>query len=230
MCGPGRANVSRGLTRPSGRIPRTRRGIHGYPSSHLYGSCACGTHTSIRRTRWVRPSLSSGACDPPPYCVLMTSTVRSFPRALRAVLPVLIVASVACAESEADPTGPNGQVAEPAINQIVTYGPLNASSTDTLVHFSFATGGLVAKTGDWDLAFRRYELRLNSPAIGGATSKNVLGRRAGQQQGGHRCAGARVHAGQHARCLRPGARGTDSGRRPVPDRPPDGEPAGHSST
>jgi HmuY protein len=97
------------------------------------------------------------------------------PRALQALLPLLLIALAACAEDEADPTGPNGGIPEPALNQIVTFGPLNASSTDTLVHFSFATGGLVARTGDWDLAFRRYELRLNSPAIGGVTSKNVLG-------------------------------------------------------
>jgi hypothetical protein len=87
----------------------------------------------------------------------------------------MLSATTACSESEADPTGPNGQTVEPAMNQIVTYGPLNASSTDTLVYFSFATGGLVARSADWDIAFRRYELRLNSPAIGGATSKNVLG-------------------------------------------------------
>lgn len=96
-------------------------------------------------------------------------------RAGRALLVLGAVATAACSESQADPTGPNGQVPDPPVNQIVTYGPLNASSADTLVYFSFATGGLVAKSADWDLAFRRYELRLNSPAIGGATSKNVLG-------------------------------------------------------
>ena len=109
------------------------------------------------------------------------STLRSIPtRARRSVfasvvVPALVFGVSACSESESDPTGPNGQTPEPAINQIVTYGPLNASSNDTLVRFSFATGGLVSSTADWDLAFRRYELRLNSPAIAGATSKNVLG-------------------------------------------------------
>jgi len=86
-----------------------------------------------------------------------------------------LVAVGACAEGEADLTGPGTGTPEAAINQVVSFGPLNASSTDTLVYFSFATGGLVPRTGDWDLAFRRYELRLNSPAIGGSTSKNVLG-------------------------------------------------------
>ncbi|MBL0171848.1 MAG: HmuY family protein [Gemmatimonadaceae bacterium] len=102
----------------------------------------------------------------------MSSIMRQY---FRAALPLLVVASAACSESEANPTGPNGQIPEPAINQIVTYGPLNASSSDTLVYFSFATGGLVARSADWDLAFRRYELRLNSPAIAGSGSKNVLG-------------------------------------------------------
>ncbi len=86
-----------------------------------------------------------------------------------------LLAFAACTEGQADPTGPGAATPEAAINQIVTYGPLNASSADTLVYFSFATGGLVARSGDWDLAFRRYELRLNSPAVGGTSSKNVLG-------------------------------------------------------
>lgn len=102
------------------------------------------------------------------------SVVKSL-RAARALLILGTVAVAACSESDANPTGPNGEVPDAPINQIVTYGPLNASSNDTLVYFSFATGGLVSKSADWDLAFRRYELRLNSPAIGGATSKNVLG-------------------------------------------------------
>jgi hypothetical protein len=104
----------------------------------------------------------------------MLSTVRSFSRIARALLPLMVVVTAAC-ESEADPTGPNGQTGEPAINEVVTFGPLDASSNDTLVYFSFASGKLAAKSGDWDIAFRRYEMRLNSPAIGGATSKNVVG-------------------------------------------------------
>lgn len=87
----------------------------------------------------------------------------------------VLIGAIACAEGQSDPTGLGKTTPEPAVNQIVTFGPINASSTDTLVYFSFATGGLVARSADWDLAFRRYELRLNSPAIGGATSKNVLG-------------------------------------------------------
>lgn len=80
-----------------------------------------------------------------------------------------------CTEGQADPTGPVTPTPEAEINRIISFGPLNASSTDTLVYFSFATGALVPKTADWDVAFRRYELRLNSPAIGGSMSKNVLG-------------------------------------------------------
>ena len=106
----------------------------------------------------------------------MTVSLLSFGRVVRAMSLIgSAFAIVACSEGQADPTGPGTSTPDAAINQIVTFGPLNASSTDTLVYFSFATGGLVARTGDWDLAFRRYELRLNSPAIGGSTSKNVLG-------------------------------------------------------
>ncbi len=106
----------------------------------------------------------------------MTESLRAFGRVVRAVsLFGSAVAIVACSEGQADPTGPGTGTPEAAINQVVSFGPLNASSTDTLVYFSFATGGLVARSGDWDIAFRRYELRLNSPAIGGSASKNVLG-------------------------------------------------------
>jgi hypothetical protein len=109
--------------------------------------------------------------------VLSPTFARVSKWAVLRVTPSLVLAAslFACSEGTANPTGPTTATPEAAINQIVTYGPLNASSTDTLVYFSFATGGLVASSGDWDLAFRRYELRLNSPAVGGASSKNVLG-------------------------------------------------------
>ncbi len=93
----------------------------------------------------------------------------------RALLPLAAVALLTACEGESNATGPETGIPEAPINQVVTFGPLNASSTDTLVYFSFANGTLVPRTGDWDLAFRRYEVRLNSPAVGGATSKNVLG-------------------------------------------------------
>ncbi len=97
-------------------------------------------------------------------------------RAAHRVFPLTVLAViVACTEGQSDPTGPSASIPEPAINQIVTYGPINASSTDTLVYFSFATGGLVARAADWDLALRRYELRLNGPALGGASARTVLG-------------------------------------------------------
>ncbi len=111
-----------------------------------------------------------------PVFPLMSVSSRFSGRARFALsLSLFAFGAVACSEGQADPTGPTTGTPEAAINQVVTFGPLNASSTDTLVYFSFAIGGLVARSGDWDLAFRRYELRLNSPAIGGATSKNVLG-------------------------------------------------------
>ncbi|WP_461412401.1 HmuY family protein [Gemmatimonas sp.] len=83
------------------------------------------------------------------------------------------LAALTACEGESDPTGPNALGREPAINEVVTTAPLNASSNDTLVYFSFTTGGLVQRTADWDLALRRYEVRLASPATG--ASKTVLG-------------------------------------------------------
>jgi hypothetical protein len=110
----------------------------------------------------------------------MLPTVRA-PRRARnlfrtvrvALVPALGLALLTACEGEADPTGPGGQIREPAINEVLTSAPLNASSNDTLVYFSFNSGTLVSRTADWDLALRRYEVRLNSPANGGA--KNVLG-------------------------------------------------------
>jgi hypothetical protein len=81
--------------------------------------------------------------------------------------------ALAACEGETDLTGPGRLGREPALNEVVTTAPLNASSNDTLVYFSFATGGLVQRSADWDLALRRYEVRLASPATG--ASKTVLG-------------------------------------------------------
>lgn len=94
---------------------------------------------------------------------------------IAAIAPLLALVALGACESEASPTGPNTGTPEAPINEIVTVGPLNASSTDTLVYFSFASGGLVSRSADWDLAFRRFELRLNSPAVGGASARTVLG-------------------------------------------------------
>ena len=81
--------------------------------------------------------------------------------------------TLAACEGEADLTGPGALGREPALNEVVTTAPLNASSNDTLVYFSFATGGLVPRSADWDLALRRFEVRLASPATG--AGKTVLG-------------------------------------------------------
>jgi hypothetical protein len=84
---------------------------------------------------------------------------------------LLLAAAVAC-ESEADPSGPSDTPTSLTLNEIATAGPLNASSTDTLVFFSFKAGKLVAPTADWDIALRRYEVRLNGGVTG---TKGVLG-------------------------------------------------------
>jgi hypothetical protein len=97
---------------------------------------------------------------------------RTSPRFV-ALAPLAGLFLLTACENEADPTGPNGGVREPAVNAIVTAGPLNASSNDTLVYFSFSSGTLVPRTGDWDVALRRFEVRLASPATG--ASKTVLG-------------------------------------------------------
>ena len=84
----------------------------------------------------------------------------------------------ACGESTTSPItpGPTGA----ALNQVVTAGPLNASSTDTLVFFSFVTGTLVPKTSPWDIALRRYEVRVNGgvTGTGGVTGFGVNNNRA----------------------------------------------------
>lgn len=88
----------------------------------------------------------------------------------RAVL-LLLVAAVAC-ESEANPSGPNDTPTTLTLNEIATAGPLNASATDTLVFFSFKAGKLVTASADWDVALRRYEVRLNGGVTG---TKGVVG-------------------------------------------------------
>ncbi len=97
-------------------------------------------------------------------------------RRIRAHALAVLLSSAAllsACEGESNPTGPDAVVREPALNEVVTSQPLNASSNDTLVYFSFITGGLVLPSADWDLALRRYEVRLASPATG--ASKTVLG-------------------------------------------------------
>lgn len=98
----------------------------------------------------------------------------------RALAPLCLVTTMllltACAEGETSPTGPgDDDPFEPAMNEIVTTLPLNSSSNDTLVYFSFATGKLVSRSAEWDLALRRYEIRVNSAAVAGTASRNLSG-------------------------------------------------------
>ncbi len=79
--------------------------------------------------------------------------------------PVLLLALAACSESETNTTEPIGSTA-PALNEVVVAGPLNASSTDTLVYLSFDSRRLVPRTGDWDVALRRFEVRVNGGVSG----------------------------------------------------------------
>jgi HmuY protein len=79
----------------------------------------------------------------------------------------MLLALSACGESETTPGDPitdTGLV----LNQVVTAGPLNASSTDSLVYFSFETRTLVPRIGQWDIALRRFEVRVNGGVTGNA--------------------------------------------------------------
>ncbi len=82
-----------------------------------------------------------------------------------------------CGASEA-PTGTDTGGAL-ALNQVVTAGPLNASSLDTLVYFSFDQRALVPRTSQWDVALRRYEVRVNGGVTGsgGVTGYNLQNNR-----------------------------------------------------
>lgn len=78
-------------------------------------------------------------------------------------------------ESETAPTAPATGGSTLTLNEIRTLGPINATSTDTLVHVSLATGTTVSSADAWDIAVRRYEVRLNSQATAGAATRNVTG-------------------------------------------------------
>ena len=95
---------------------------------------------------------------------------------VRAVALVLALPFVlaACDESEASPTDPTGG-GTLALNELVTTAPLNAGAADTLVYFSFESRALVARTAAWDVALRRYEVRVNGgvTGTGGVTGYSV---------------------------------------------------------
>jgi hypothetical protein len=76
---------------------------------------------------------------------------------------------------ESSTTGIETPVAGLALNEDVVVGPLNASSLDTLVYFSFDNKALVPKTAGWDIALRRYEVRVNGgvTGTGGVTGYNL---------------------------------------------------------
>jgi HmuY protein len=93
-------------------------------------------------------------------------------RIARITAALFALAALGACEDEAAPTGPDGG-GEAALNEIVTSQPINASSADTLVAFSLAKNAVVQKSEDWDILFRRYEIRLNSTATAGAATKNV---------------------------------------------------------
>jgi hypothetical protein len=98
--------------------------------------------------------------------IALSARVRAR-RAAPQLVPLLLPLLAAC-EGESSPVAPETVGGATTINQVVTLGPLNASSQDTLVYLSLATGKLVPVAGGWDVALRRFELRLRSAATGGA--------------------------------------------------------------
>jgi len=105
--------------------------------------------------------------------MLLNTNVRTVILGAAAVLMLS-----ACGESTTSPIDPGTNGA--ALNQVVTAGPLNASSTDTLAYFSFLTGTLVPKSSPWDIALRRYEVRVNGgvTGTGGVTGYGLNNNRA----------------------------------------------------
>lgn len=86
--------------------------------------------------------------------------MRPFVTAL--VLSVTALAAFGC---ESDETGPGNPI------NVVGTAEINASSTTQFVYFNLGTGGVVTvanptTSSDWDLAIRRYEVRLNGGAVG----------------------------------------------------------------
>ncbi len=90
----------------------------------------------------------------------------------RAAIAVPLLIGAAACEADSDPTSPD-PIVDPTINQIATSAPINASSSDTLVYFSFTANAVVPKSAEWDIALRRYEVRLNSVATAGTTNRGV---------------------------------------------------------
>jgi len=85
---------------------------------------------------------------------------------VRAMLGATLAAAIltACGEDSTGPDVIGGGGA--ALNQIVTTSPLNASSADSLVYFSLASNTLVPRTGVWDIAMRRFEVRISGSVTG----------------------------------------------------------------
>jgi hypothetical protein len=86
--------------------------------------------------------------------------MRPFVTAL--ALSAAAVAAIGC---ESDSSGPNTPLNVTGTTQV------NASSTSQFVYFNLGTGSVVtvadpATSSDWDLALRRYEVRLNGGAVG----------------------------------------------------------------
>lgn len=85
----------------------------------------------------------------------------------RSIALLAMVSFLMACEAESTVAAPEAPQGATTVNQVVTLGPLNASSPDSLVYLNLATGRLVPVTGSWDVALRRYEMYLRSSALGG---------------------------------------------------------------
>jgi hypothetical protein len=84
----------------------------------------------------------------------------------RHVAALLTCVALAACEGESSPADPNPAPEPPALNEIVSVGPIDASALDALAYFSLESGTIVAQSAAWDLALRRYEVRLNGGISG----------------------------------------------------------------
>ncbi|MEP6834210.1 MAG: HmuY family protein [Gemmatimonas sp.] len=104
----------------------------------------------------------------------MRGSITGISRGAKIASALITVLVLGGCEDDASPTDPNaGSGIEAPVNTVVTSAPINGTSNDTLVAFSLAKNAVVPKSGDWDILIRRYEVRVNSAATAGASTKGV---------------------------------------------------------
>lgn len=132
------------------------------------------TFATPRSRRYIIKGSNQGMCTNSTVPAMPSARARN--KAAAAAVILLAAMLTACSEGETTLVGPDdsGQHGA-AMNEIVTTPPLRATSNEDFSYFSFDEGKLVTAGDEWDLALRRYEVRLNSTSIAGANSRNVRG-------------------------------------------------------